>query len=227
MVNIWLLVAQIVGMAVAFALVLFVAAGTIYWPAGWIYLGVFFSFVVGISLWLLRRNPSLLQERMTGVGAEGQKTWDKAVLATIGLLFIGWLALMPMDAVRLHWTTLPPATQLLGAFLLVSSFPLFFWVFAANPYLSPAVRLQGERNHQTISSGPYRYVRHPMYAAVIPFAFGTSLLLGSAWGLVGALVLMVAVAIRAVLEERTLEKELPGYRAYTERVRSRLIPGVW
>jgi protein-S-isoprenylcysteine O-methyltransferase Ste14 len=109
----------------------------------------------------------------------------------------------------------------------LGSFALFFWVFAANPYLSPAVRLQAERGQRVISNGPYRYVRHPMYAAVIPFFVGTSLLLGSAWGVAGALVLAVAVAIRAVLEERTLEEELPGYRDYMGRVRYRLIPGVW
>ena len=227
MVNLWLLVTQIVGMAVAFGLVIFLSAGSLSWLPGWIYLGLMFGFVIAISIWLLRRNPSLLRERMTGIGAEGQKSWDKALLALIGLLFVGWLAVMPADAARFQWTSLQPFAQALGALLLVGSFPLFFWVFAANPYLSPAVRLQKERDHRVVSSGPYRLVRHPMYAAVIPFFAGTSLLLGSAWGLAGGLVLVIAVAIRAVLEERTLEAELPGYRDYMGRVRYRLIPGVW
>jgi len=226
-VNIGLLVAQIAGMAVAYALVLFLAAGTAAWLAGWLYLVVFFTFVVSISLWLLRRNPSLLSERMTGVGASGQKTWDKILLAIIGLLFVGWLVLMPVDAVRFQWTTLPPLVQGLGVVVLLASFPLFFWVFAANPYLSPAVRLQEDRGQEVVSTGPYRYVRHPMYAAVIPYFVGTTLMLGSAWGLVGALVLMLAIAARAVLEERTLARELAGYADYRQRVRYRLVPGVW
>jgi protein-S-isoprenylcysteine O-methyltransferase Ste14 len=227
MVNLWLLVTQIVGMALLFALVIFLSAGSVAWLPGWLYLGELFIFVIAISLWLLHRNPALLRERMTGVGAQDQKTWDKALLAIVGLLFVGWLALMPADAGRFHWTTLPPWLQVLGALILLSSYPLFFWVFAVNPYLSPAVRLQEERDHSVISSGPYRYVRHPMYAAVIPFFAGTSLLLGSAWGLAGALALVITVAVRAVLEERTLAAELPGYREYAQRVTYRLIPGVW
>src|SRR6266542_635093 len=155
MVNLWLLVTQIVGMAVAFGLVIFLSAGSLSWLPGWIYLGLMFGFVIAISIWLLLRNPSLLRERMTGVGAKGQKSWDKALLALIGLLFVGWLAVMPADAVRFQWTSLQPFAQALGALLLVGSFPLFFWVFAANPYLSPAVRLQKERDHRVVSSGPW------------------------------------------------------------------------
>ena len=105
MANVGLLVAQIVGMALVFALVIFLSAGSVFWLPGWIYLGVLFAFVIAISLWLLRRNPSLLRERMTGVGAEGEKAWDKALLAIVGLLFVGWLAVMPLDAARFHWTT--------------------------------------------------------------------------------------------------------------------------
>src|SRR5437763_16104870 len=115
MVNVGLLVAQIAGMALVFAVVIFLSAGSLLWVGGWLYLGVLFAFVIAISFWLLRSNPLLLRERMTGVGAQGQKAWDKALLAIVGLLFIGWLVLMPLDAARFQWTTLSPPVQAMGA----------------------------------------------------------------------------------------------------------------
>jgi protein-S-isoprenylcysteine O-methyltransferase Ste14 len=221
------LAANIFGMAVVFALTLFLAAGTLAWPAGWAYLVLMFGFTIGISLWLLRHNPELLAERLSGVGRADQKLWDKLLLGFIGLLFFGWLALMPLDAVRFGWSHLPPWLQVLGGLLMLGSFWLFFLVFRENSYLSPAVRIQTERGQTVVSSGPYRVVRHPMYAAVIPFALGTALLLGSCYGLLGALLLMLAIARRAVLEERTLTSELPGYAEYLAKVRYRFVPRVW
>ena len=104
---------------------------------------------------------------------------------------------------------------------------LFFLVFRENAFLSQAVRIQSEREHTVVSSGPYRFVRHPMYSTAILFLAGTSLLLGSWIGLVLGMGLIVGVAFRAVQEERTLRAELPGYDAYMSRVRFRLIPYVW
>jgi protein-S-isoprenylcysteine O-methyltransferase Ste14 len=226
-VNRRLLTAQIVGMFVVFALVLFLAAGTAAWPAGWAFLVLFFSFVVALSLWLLRHNPGLLTERMTGIGKPDQKTWDKVFFAVLNLVFLAWLVLMPFDAVRFHWSQMPPWLQLVGAVLLLCSFYLFFLTFRENAYLSPAVRVQSDRGQTVVSTGPYHYVRHPMYATAIIFLVGTALLLGSWYGLVLGMLLVVAIAFRAVQEERTLRAELPGYDEYTAQVKYRLIPYVW
>jgi protein-S-isoprenylcysteine O-methyltransferase Ste14 len=226
-VNLRLLTAQIVGMFVVFALILFGAAGTVAWPAGWAFLALFFGFTIALSVWLVGHNPGLLTERMTGIGKSDQKTWDKVFFAIANLFFIAWLVVMPLDAVRFGWSQMPAALQVVGAMLLLGSFVLFFLTFRENTYLSPAVRIQTERGHAVVSSGPYRYVRHPMYAAVIPYAVGTSLLLGSWYGLLLGLLLMLVVARRAVLEERTLRAELDGYDAYTARVRYRLVPYLW
>src|SRR4051812_23579179 len=170
-----MLTAQIVGMFVVFALGLFVAAGTIAWPAGWIFLVLFFGFTIALSAWLLKHRPALLTERMTGIGKSDQKTWDKVFFAVANVLFIAWLVVMPLDAVRFHWSRMPIVLQVIGAMLLLGSFVLFFLTFRENVYLSPAVRVQNERGHTLVSSGPYRHVRHPMYAAVIPYALGTTL----------------------------------------------------
>ncbi len=111
--------------------------------------------------------------------------------------------------------------------LLMCSCYLLFTVFRENTYLSMAVRIQAERGQTVISTGPYQYVRHPMYAAMIFFFLGTPLLLGSWLGIpLGFLVLLI-LAWRAMLEEGVLLQELPGYAAYMAQVRYRLIPHVW
>jgi protein-S-isoprenylcysteine O-methyltransferase Ste14 len=225
--NLKLLTVQIAGMAAVFALVLFLAAGTVAWPAGWAFLVLFFGFTIAISRWLLKHNPGLLIERMTGIGKPDQKSWDKVFFAAANGIFLAWLALMPLDAVRFHWSHMPGWLQVAGALLLLGSFYLFFLTFRENAYLSPAVRIQTEREHTVVSSGPYHYVRHPMYATAIVYLVGTTLLLGSWYGLLLALALVVAIAFRAVQEERTLRAELPGYDAYMAQVKYRLIPSVW
>ncbi|MFN8559306.1 MAG: isoprenylcysteine carboxylmethyltransferase family protein [Dehalococcoidia bacterium] len=163
---------------------------------------------------------------MRGQGA-GQQTWDRAFFAVMFVMFVAWLALMALDAVRWRWSYLPLWLQAAGAVVLLGSFALFFATFHANTFLSPVVRIQAERGQTVISDGPYRHVRHPMYTAFLLFAVGTTLLLGSLWGLAGAAALTALVATRALLEERTLRRELPGYAEYMERVRYRLVPGLW
>lgn len=128
------------------------------------------------------------------------------VIALIQVLFFAWLGLMPLDAVRFQWSQMPVWLQVSGAFILLCSFYLFFLTFRENPYLSPAVRIQKERGHTVITTGPYRHVRHPMYAAFILFVLGTSLLLGSWYGVLAGLIQVVIIARRAVLEERMLRK---------------------
>ena len=214
-------------MFVVFGLALFLAAGTVVWPAGWAFLVLFFGFTIALSRWLLRHNPGLLTERMTGIGKPDQPAWDKVFFVVMEVFFLAWLVLMPLDAVRFRWSQMPGWLQVVGAVLLLGSFYLFFLTFRENPYLSPAVRVQTERGQTVISTGPYRYVRHPMYATVILFMVGTTLLLGSWYGLLLGLILVVAIAFRAVQEERVLRAELPGYDAYMAQVKYRLIPYVW
>jgi protein-S-isoprenylcysteine O-methyltransferase Ste14 len=226
-VNLKLLAAEIAFLFAVIGLVLFLAAGTVAWPAGWAFLILFLGFTVAISRWLLRHNPELLTERMTGIGKSDQKTWDKVFYALANLLFLAWLVSMPLDAVRFGWSHVPGWLQALGALLVLGSFYLFFLTFRENAYLSPAVRLQTERGQRVVSSGPYHVVRHPMYATAIIFLVGTTLLLGSWYGLIPALVLIVGIAFRAVQEERTLRAELPGYGEYMAQVKYRLIPYVW
>ena len=222
-----MLTVQIAGMALVFALALFLAAGTAAWPAGWAFLVLFFGFTVALSVWLLRHSPGLLTERMTGIGKPDQKTWDKVFFGAANVIFLAWLITMPLDAVRFRWSHVPAWLQAVGALLMLGSFYLFFLTFGENAYLSPAVRVQTEREQTVVSSGPYHYVRHPMYATAIIMLVGATLLLGSWIGLLPLAVLVVGIALRAVQEERTLRAELPGYDAYMAQVKYRLIPHVW
>jgi len=186
----------------------------------------FFGFTIAISLWLARYDPALLNERTRGTAAF-EKGWDQALIAFIGLMFFGWLVLMPLDAVRFQWSQMPASLQVTGALVLLASFYVLYRTFRENTFLSQGVRIQSERSHTVVSTGPYGVVRHPMYAGAALLFLGTALLLGSWYGVLGALLLTVLVGLRAVLEERALREELPGYDAYTGRVRYRLIPRVW
>jgi len=226
-VNLKLLVAQIASLILAFSAPMFLAAGTLNWVAGWAFLILFFGFVIGLTWWLYKNNPALLTERMTGSYRADQKTQDVVLIAVIGVLFFAWLIFMPLDAVRFQWSHMPGWLQVVGAVILIVSFYMFFATFKENSYLSPAIRVQDERGQKVISTGPYHFVRHPMYAAFLLLVVGTPLLLGSWYGLLFGLVLVLGVARRAVLEEQTLKDELQGYDAYMKQVRYRFVPYVW
>ncbi|HTI14600.1 MAG TPA: isoprenylcysteine carboxylmethyltransferase family protein [Dictyobacter sp.] len=226
MVNIKLLVGQIAGMLLVFALILFLAAGTIAWVAGWIFLVLFFCFVIAITLWLYRNNPGLLKERMT-VSRSDQKAWDKVFFIILNVFFLVWLIVMPLDGGRFHWSQVPFWLQVVGVVALLCSFYLFFATFRENSYLSPMVRIQEERGQTVVATGPYHFVRHPMYAAALLFLLGTPLLAGSWYGVLAGLFLICLIARRAVLEENTLRAELQGYDTYMTHVKYRLIPYIW
>jgi len=225
-VNIRQQIAQFVGFFLAFALALFLPAGTLAWPAAWVFLVLFFGFYLAISLWLFRNNPGLLQER-TRLATADQQGWDKLLFPLLLVFPFAWFVFMSLDAVRFHWSPIPLWLQLVGAVMLLSSFYVLFLTFRENSYLSPVVRIQEERGHAVVSTGPYRYVRHPMYAGILVFVVGTSLLLASWYGVLLGFIFIAILARRAVLEERTLLKELRGYAAYTAQVKYRFIPYIW
>ncbi len=168
----WQIVVFLV-MATAF----FVPAGTGAWLAGWVYLLLFEAFSMALTLWLLRVDPGLLEERMTF--KSDLKTWDKLFFVVLNVFFLGWIVVMPLDAVRFHWSRMPPWLQAAGVVILLISFYIFYLTYRENPYLSAVIRIQKDRGQTVVSTGPYRYVRHPMYAGSFLYFLGTALLLGS------------------------------------------------
>jgi protein-S-isoprenylcysteine O-methyltransferase Ste14 len=207
-----------------FPLVLFPAAGTLAWPAAWIFLLLFYSDIVVTAWWLAKHHPALLEERMSVFKPQSQRDTMFLLLGAVSLL---WLIVMPLDAVRFRLSHLPFFLQVGGVMVLIGSFAVMYLAFRENAYVTPTVRIQQERGQTVVSSGLYRYVRHPMYTGFHLFFLGLPLLLGSGVGLVLAPVPICLVVRRAMLEERLLRKELPGYDAYLAQVPSRFIPHLW
>jgi len=212
--------------ALVFPLVFFLAAGTLSWFYGWIFLILFYSFFFGAVLWMFRHNPGLIKERAIGFKSN-EPTWDKAYMVLIPPLFVIWLISMPLDAVRFHWSQMPTWLHVVGVIVVSCSFYLLYLTFRENPYLASEVRIQEDRGQTVVSTGPYRYVRHPMYASLLLFCLGSALLLGSWIGVLLGLLLEGGIARRAMREDRVLRMGLKGYDAYIAQVTYRLIPHVW
>jgi len=205
---------------------LFLSAGTYDWPGAWAFLALLGTIGLGGGSWLAATDPELFKERMKPMFQRGQKGWDKKLMGAILALWLSWFVVMGLD-LRYGWSSVPLSLQVVGFLLLVLMMVIVVYVLRENRFAAPVVRVQTERGHRVVSTGPYAFVRHPMYASMLFYGLGVPLLLGALSGLIVAAALIVLIAIRAVFEERTLAAELPGYAAYAERVRYRLVPLVW
>ncbi|HEY4000461.1 MAG TPA: isoprenylcysteine carboxylmethyltransferase family protein [Candidatus Xenobia bacterium] len=213
-----------VGMAIellVFALLLFGGAGTWRWAAGWRLLVLFATFSGFLIRSLEVHDPELLAERMKAPWQKGQPMWDKVFM---GVLSIGWCAWMFLMG-RHHVT--PPPLAGLGVLGLALGNLIVERTFRENPFTAPVVKIQAERHHRVIDTGPYAIVRHPMYTGAILYIPSMALILGSSWGLATSLLFIIAIAWRSTQEEAELAHHLPGYDEYRKRVRYRMIPGVW
>jgi protein-S-isoprenylcysteine O-methyltransferase Ste14 len=209
------------------ALLLFVASGDWRWTQAWWFLAIFFLASLAAGMWLNRSDPGLLEARLEGPSRKGQPLWDRVFLLLLMAVWCGWLALMALDAARWRISHMPLWLNLLGGVLVVGGFAATMIVFRANTFAAPTVRVQQERQQRVIDTGPYALVRHPMYAASTLILLGMPLLLGSWLGVAAIPLFVAAIGVRAVFEERTLARALPGYADYMRRVRSRLVPGLW
>jgi protein-S-isoprenylcysteine O-methyltransferase Ste14 len=215
------------GEALVFSALLFGGAGTIVWPAAWAYLALFFIGASWLTVMLARHNPALLAERMKSPVQKGQPVWDRVFLVAMMVVWCGWLVLIGLDAVRFRWSVMPVWLECAGAALMVLPFRMIARVFRENPFLVAVVRIQTERGHHVISTGPYATVRHPLYAATLVFLPANALMLGSWYGLAASVVLVAGIMFRTAMEDRELQRGLAGYTEYAARVRYRLIPFVW
>ena len=205
---------------------LFWPAGTLHWPAAWLYLATTAALGLAAGLWLARVDPGLLAERMKPMIQKGQPRADKIFMLVFGLAALLWFIVIGLDR-RRHWSDMPTALAVLGYMLLLAATALMLRVVRENSFAAPVVKVQAERGHRVIDTGPYAFVRHPMYSAVVLYFAAVALLLGSWWALIASPVFFVLFAVRAGLEERALISGLPGYADYLARVRYRLLPGVW
>lgn len=206
---------------------LFIPAGTVAWIPGWIFMALFCSITLLTLRMLVRNDPELLRERMSSPIQRYQPLWDKVLLSSLLLLFVAWFILMPLDAVRFGWSEVPDGLQALGALGVILSFYGMYLTFRENAHLYPLVKLQEEQGQRVVTTGLYRYVRHPMYACALVFFAATALLLGSWFGLLFSPVLIALIILRTTLEDRMLKSGLAGYAEYARTVPYRLIPHVW
>jgi protein-S-isoprenylcysteine O-methyltransferase Ste14 len=198
------------------------------WLEGWIF-GLWFVALCATCIgWLYRKDPALLAERYRRPGSGGQSRTDTLIVFGLFFGFIAWIVLPPLDARRFGWTPrLPPWVEVAGGVLLLGAAFFLFRSFTDNTFLSPLVRIQTERRQQVVSTGVYALVRHPMYLGASLMFIGGPMLLGSVWGLLLGLGLVLLLMLRIVGEENLLGRELDGYEAYRRKVRYRLVPYIW
>lgn len=213
-------------MTALFAGVLLGSAGRVDLPMVWAYLGGYSAFLLAYGLIMSRKDAELLKERRQA--GPGAKKWDRLLLTIYGLLFFATWIVAGVDIGRFHWSdTVPLGLQIAGLVACGASCGLVWWATWENTYFSRVVRIQQDRGHRVVSTGPYQYVRHPGYAAIIVVWPCTALALGSWWAMLPAAGIVLVYILRTALEDRTLHEELEGYTEYAEKVHYRLVPGVW
>lgn len=210
---------------VVLVLCLFPAAGDWTWRRGWAFFGGLMASFVVVGLYLRRVNPAVIAARANK--HEGTKPWDYWVTGVLIMLLVLTMPLAALDDSRFHWSNAPWWVCVTGYVLLTLGMAGMTWAEAVNRFFEPTVRIQAERGHHVIDSGPYALVRHPGYVSAFFLVFGIPLSLGSYWALIPAVLTCVVLVVRTVLEDRMLRAELPGYREYAGRVRYRLLPGLW
>lgn len=211
-----------------FPVILFVLAGDWRWIEGWLFSIIFMTLCFATLLYLYFYDPALLEERFGSPFQPSQKGWDKVLLSLFFVDFLVWFAIMPLDAKRFHWSpTFPLWLKAIGTVLLALSIVLVFEALRENTFAAPVVKMQKERGQTVVSTGMYGVVRHPMYAGALLLFVAGPLLLGSVWGLIVSLILIVTIAVRSIGEEAMLKQELEGYSDYMRRVKWRMIPYVF
>jgi protein-S-isoprenylcysteine O-methyltransferase Ste14 len=216
---------QVLGVLLFQGLILFLAAGTVAWVWAWVFLGIYTLSVIINSIFLFQTNPETIAER--GNPKEFRK-WDAVVSGVWGALQFLVIPLVAGLDFRFSWTKdLAAGWHIAGGLAFALGLGLFGWAMITNAYFSTAVRIQEDRGQRVCKDGPYRFVRHPGYAGTFLQSLGMPLLLGSLWALIPGILAVICMAVRAYLEDKTLQKELEGYQEYSQEVRFRLIPGIW
>jgi protein-S-isoprenylcysteine O-methyltransferase Ste14 len=209
-----------------FVLCLFLPAGTWTWFRGWLFFSVAVAASILITVYLRRVNPDVIAARVNR--HDGTKRWDLLLGAIFGLpTMLAIPIVAALDDGRFHWFHLQWWGCVLGYTLLITGMVGLTWAESVNKFFEPSVRIQTDRGHKVVDSGPYAIVRHPGYVSGFLVFIGMPLSLGSLWALIPAVLACLLLVVRTIWEDRTLRDELTGYREYAQRVRHRLIPGVW
>ena len=213
------------GILLFFVLGLFLPAGTWMWTKGWLFILVIVLASILGTLYLRRVNPEVIAARINR--HKGTKRWDRILLAIFRPTVLTISVLAALDDGRFHWFHVPWWGCVVGYTLLIAGMVGLTWAESVNKFFEQTVRIQTDRGHKVIDTGPYALVRHPGYVAACLLFMGMPLSLGSFWTLVPAAVSCLILVVRTVWEDQTLREELAGYEEYAQRVRYGLVPGVW
>jgi protein-S-isoprenylcysteine O-methyltransferase Ste14 len=210
---------------VVFTGVWFGIAGRVTWWQGWAFLLTFITYVT-ILMWRLSKlDPDLLRER--NLPADKAEPWDRAVMGIYSVILVVLLVVSALDGGRYLWSSVPLGVQMIGWFLLVVAGTVIWHVMMTNAYLSSWARIQDDRGQVVIQDGIYGFIRHPMYLGIIAGFLGIPLVLSSWWAMIPGVVIVGLFVYRTVQEDLMLIDGLAGYAEYTEKVRYRLLPGIW
>jgi protein-S-isoprenylcysteine O-methyltransferase Ste14 len=207
------------------AALLFGAYGGLGWLEAWVYLGLVAAFQTLLTAVLMWRDPALLNAR--GGLQPGGKSWDVVLIASVFLLSYASLVVAGLDAGRYGWSSMPSQLAWCGVAVFVPAFGLILWAMAENTHFEGTVRIQTDREHRVCSSGPYARIRHPGYLGMILGNLCVPFILRSWWAGVPIAAAVLLLVLRSALEDGTLQRELPGYAAYSDTTPYRLVPGVW
>lgn len=202
-------------------LLIFGPAGTLAYPNGWLLMILLFVPMFGAGIVMMIKNPALLERRLDAKEKLGEQ---QLVVKLSGLMFIGCFVLSGLGF-RLGWFQLPRGVVIVASAAFLAAYLLYAEVLRENTYLSRTIEVQ--QDQKVISTGLYGIVRHPMYSATLLLFLSMPLVLGSLYGFAVLLAYPFLIAKRILSEEAFLEKELPGYREYKQKVKYRLIPFVW
>jgi protein-S-isoprenylcysteine O-methyltransferase Ste14 len=217
------LIRETIGVAII-ALILFLCAGTVNWPMGWLLVAITALWVAGTTYVLFTRQPGLIAERLGP--RKGGKSWDMALMSIVGIGNVARLVVAGLDF-RFGWSDVPFWLQVAGMLMVLLGYALMVWATAANAFFSQIVRIQEERGHTVATGGPYRFMRHPGYSGTLLNELGSPLMLASWWALIPGAIDAVVMIVRTAKEDSTLQAELPGYSDYAQSTRHRLVPGIW
>lgn len=207
---------------------LFLSAGTLALPRAWLFLAISLVGMFGQIVLVAIKNPGLVNHRGQWKKKKDTKPWDKALISAYGVLaFYATPTVMGLDVGRYHWSSLGLWSAVTGVVLFILGSVVMTWAMLVNTHFEVTVRIQQDRNHAVITGGPYQFVRHPGYVGASLWALAGPLIVGSAFGLIPAGLAVLALVVRTSLEDKTLQRELTGYATYAERVRYRLLPGLW
>jgi len=215
------------GLAILFvvmASLLFIAAGTLHYWQAWLFLAAYFVPSFAITIYLIKKDPALLARRMSGGPFAEKEPVQKVVMSIASLCFVGLIVVPAIDH-RVGWSHPSPYVALAGNLLLLTGWLGIFFVFRENSFTSATIELAADQ--RVISTGPYAWVRHPMYAAALVMLSGIPIALGSWWVVSIVIALLPVLIWRLTDEEKFLARHLPEYEEYRRRVPYRLCPGLW